>query len=89
MMKIMMMRGMDDFFPNGISHQIQKEKTIWMMMMKMMKGMDDFFFPNGISHQIQKEKTIWMMMMKMMRGIDDFFSKWDFTPNPKRKKPYR
>jgi len=51
--------------------------------------MDDFF-PNGISHQIQKEKTIsMMMMMKMMRGMDDFFSKWDFTPNPKRKKPYR
>jgi len=44
MMKIMMMRGMDGFFPNGISHQIQKEKTIcMMMMMKMMRGMDDFF----------------------------------------------
>jgi len=34
---------MDDFFPNGISHQIQKEKTILSMMMKMMRGMDDFF----------------------------------------------
>ncbi len=43
MMKMMMMmRGMDEFFPNGILHQIQKEKTI-SMMMKMMRGMDDFF----------------------------------------------
>jgi hypothetical protein len=51
------MRGMDDFFfQMGILHQIQKEKSI-MMMMKMMIGMDELFFPNGISHQTQKEKN--------------------------------
>jgi len=27
MMVMMMMRGMDDFFPNGISHQSHKEKS--------------------------------------------------------------
>ncbi len=26
-MMMMMIRGMDDFFPNGISHQIQKTKN--------------------------------------------------------------
>ncbi len=56
MMKIMMMRGMDDFFPNGISNQIQKEKTIWIMMMKMMKGMDDFFFQMGFHTKSKKKK---------------------------------
>jgi len=56
MMKIMMMRGMDDFFPNGISHQIQKEKTIWMMMRKMMKGMDEFFFQMGFHTKSKKKK---------------------------------
>jgi hypothetical protein len=43
------------FFPNRISHQIQKTKNH--INDGDDGGMDDFF-PNRISHQIQKQKTI-------------------------------
>jgi predicted component of type VI protein secretion system len=46
---------MDDFFPNRISHQIQKTKN-HINDDEDDGGMDDFF-PNRISHQIQKTKN--------------------------------
>jgi hypothetical protein len=39
-------------FPNRISHQIQKEKTIWMMMVRM----DEFFFQMGTNNKSKRER---------------------------------